>query len=117
MIQYNHQRLNNSTYTGVDSRGGQTIAFEVPQAWFLKTLQPGDFFEKKVGKARCSNDDNYNKKIGRELASSRMKSTKLICTSNIEGLDDRMTILQDPQGNLYILRSKSEGVAHFIDYE
>jgi hypothetical protein len=118
MIQYNHKRKNTNEFSPVDPKGGETIALEVPATWFLETLQPGDFFEKKVGKARCSDDDNYNKKTGRELATSRMKTVRLTCGHNKLYGEDRIVILIDPTGHQYVLKTSGKHYApHFIDYE
>jgi hypothetical protein len=58
-------------------RGGVTIAMSQIPGWYFKTLAVGTFFEESIGKAVCSIEDNYCKKVGRELAQSRMKATRL----------------------------------------
>jgi hypothetical protein len=72
-----------------------------------------------VGKARCSNSENYNKKTGRELATSRMKPTYLTVEYIIEGPKGFILSLSDKTGNQYILeKSNVEGAnVRFVDYE
>jgi len=119
-IQFHHGRLYNYSVLGeteVKSRGGITVALEVPEPWVVESLVIGDFVTKQVGRARCSHDDNYNKKTGRELALSRTKTTTL----TVVGLDnvgeDRFLVLQDPQGNTYEIEKKQNYTkAHFIGY-
>ncbi len=126
MIQYNHKRnlevfLGHDGYTldgRVSPTGGETIALEIPEVWFLEALKPGEFFDRRVGKARCSDDDNYIKKAGRELAESRMKPRRLTCIGNQQFKTERLVVLQDAQENLYTLRVRENCKnAHFIDYE
>lgn len=88
-------------------RGGETIAMEFLESWFVKELKVGNFFTKLVGKARCSDEDNYNKKIGRELAVSRMKKTVLTVT----GIESEVIVLQDTDKNIYVLKG-----THFVGY-
>lgn len=97
--------------------GGKTIAIEELSKWFLLSLQEGDFFEKKVGKAICSNEDNYNKKIGAELSSKRMKLTKLQ-VSKIIKVNNAIVHLSDTEGNIYtfVTVGGSER-ARFINYK
>lgn len=118
-IQYNHRRKFTEAppyfQSKVSPQGGETIALEVPAAWFLNYIQPGDFFEKKVGTARCSDDDNYNKKTGRELATSRMKTKKMTCISVTPSVGYGIVVLKDEQGNTYTLRI-SDNNPHFVGY-
>lgn len=120
MIQFCHNRkydtfLGHDGYTldGVISpRGGTTVAMEVPELWFVNTLKVGDFFEKRVGTARCSDDDNYSKKIGRDLAVSRMKQTRLTVVTVVSDI----VILEDKSGALFGLR-KGKNAVHFVEYD
>ena len=124
-IQFNHKRkeeayLPEGSYTfdgRLASRGGQTIALEVPPPWFIETLQSLDFFTKSVGKARCSDEENYNKKTGRELAKSRMKPTVLTVLSNQDFGGVRILVLEDMNKNKYILEKRvGNKQVHFIGY-
>jgi hypothetical protein len=123
-IQYNHVRKTQDKYSNlsldeVAPRGGETIALEVPQNWLIEQLHKGDTITKLVGKARCSNSENYNKKTGRELATSRMKPTYLTVEYIIEGPKGFILSLSDKTGNQYILeKSNVEGAnVRFVDYE
>lgn len=120
-IQWNHSRIR--SYNGpfgaeeVKSRGGLTVALEVPEPWVLESLVIGDFITKKIGMARCSHDDNYNKKTGRELSLSRMK----VMTLTVVGLHNNGTemyvVLQDTDGHSYELEKKTNYTkVHFVGY-
>ena len=93
-VVYNHLRKFHKNGR-VNARGGTTLAIEPLQGWHVKTLEVGTFFEKLVGKARCSEDDNYCKKIGRDLAQSRMKPTKLTVLDVKESHEGRLILLED----------------------
>lgn len=119
-IQYCHKRNYNAKCYPYDDelnpKGGETIALEVPEPELLVELQPGEFFEKQVGRAKCSLSDNYCKKTGRELAHSRMKPTRLTCTHNISFVEVRFVTLEDPEGNEYTLQLyENHNKARLID--
>lgn len=121
MIQYYHNRVYHFTEyfaevggLSVDrakAKGGKTIALEVFEPWLFDQLVVGDFLEKRVGIARCSYDDNYNKKIGRELAASRLKLRKLTVMQKMNDL----LVLLDEYGNYYVLRKTKSGKLFFIE--
>ena len=85
-VQYYHKREYTTFVSGytsdevLSSKGGETFAVEEIQAWLVHSLQVGETIEKSVGYARCSDEDNYCKSIGRELARGRMKKKKLMVT-------------------------------------
>jgi len=121
MIQFCHNRkyietkvdFRGDCFSTINPHGGVTIAMESIEPWFFKTLEVGTSFEKKVGKARCSLDDNYNKKTGRELALSRMKMTTLTVIRAGE-----FTLLEDKNGGLYSLILNTKGTrVYFTEYE
>lgn len=118
-IHYFHNRKYDKTDKWcyrVSPRGGQTIALEVVEPWLFQQLKLGDTLEKRIGKAVCSTDDNYNKKMGRDLAVSRLKLTKLEVTAVINRDTDREIVtLRDAEGSLYYLRKHKEQI-HFEDY-
>jgi len=125
-IQYCHVRkyipdLNayNSKYECVlSATGGETVAMQELEPWFVESLKPGDFFTKLVGKARCSDKENYNKKVGRELAKSRMSPTILTVLSNSDYGNTRVLILVDSKKNMYELHKKATNAkVHFLGYE
>lgn len=88
----------------ISSRGGTTVAMHAIQSWLLPTLRIGDFIERKVGVARCSKDDNYNKKIGRDLATARMKATTLTVI-NIFG---DVVFFEDTNGNMFEFKKSKD---------
>lgn len=98
------------------SRGGTTIAVETIQKWVLESLKIGDSIEKRVGKAYCSDKDNYNKKIGIELSSKRTKLTKLT-VERILTLMNPIVVFKDSEGNLYtIIGTPKSDKARFVSY-
>lgn len=115
-IQFHHKRKVKSlirpsisgeffTELEINPAGGETISFHLPEAWLLETLEPSDFFTKPIGKARCSDSENYCKKTGRELAFSRMKPTILTCISNLVYTGNvRIVTLTDKEGFVYTLK-------------
>ena len=104
---------------GIKAKGGETVVMQELKSWFINSLNEGEFFTKLVGRAKCSDQDNYNKKIGRELSSSRMKMIKLtvikiLIFSNIKEVE-----LIDEENNKYIIQSRVEdnaGNARFVNY-
>lgn len=114
-IVYCHNRFLENYYTDLlegdfrpSARGGTTVAMEVVSSWLLDTLAQGDTIVRKVGIARCSEDDNYCKKTGRELALSRMKTTTLTAV-NIVKHDGRTTVfLEDDKDNMFELKKSRD---------
>jgi hypothetical protein len=104
---------------GIKARGGQTIAMQELTSWFVNSLQEGEFFVKSIGKSRCSDKENYNKKLGRELSSSRMEATKLTVNKVLIFSGTKEVELIDEQNNKYVVQSRIEdnsGNARFIKY-
>jgi hypothetical protein len=98
--------------------GGQTIAMEEIAPWLLDTLKSLDFLTRRIGVARCSHEDNYNKKTGRELAESRMKPIVLTVLSNEDYGSNRILVLKDDKGKVYTLEKRfNANSVHFISYE
>lgn len=124
-IQYYHKRsLDYFAYafdifggvkTHLRARGGTTIALEVPtmeqfNAFKITPLDhwgPYDSVELEVGLARCSTEDNYNKKVGRLKSKGRMKPVGFWVRKNSEG----ELILSDFQGKFpeLILKKSPNG--------
>jgi hypothetical protein len=97
------------------SRGGYTVALEIPQSWLLAEIKVGESFDKKVGIAICSSDDNYSKKLGRELSSSRLKATRLTCVEVQEDKEGNRSIaLSAGNGKVLLLRRLSSGKVFFL---
>ena len=121
MIQYYHDRDYLDWYEGHDKEqlnpcSGRTVAIEVPEAWFFDTVVVGDFFEKRVGIARCHSEENYNKAIGREVATSRMKLTRLTVVRNSKDiLKKHWIVLEDTAGNFYTLQKNNK--VFLLDFE
>lgn len=65
--------------------GGTTFAVEKIK---IKNFLIGEKITLKVGFAKCSEKDNYNKKLGRELALNRMKEVKFEVTRIVYTKDE-----------------------------
>jgi len=122
MTQFYHDRLYRFTpcYSDMEicPSGGQTIAMEEIAPWLLDTLKSLDFLTRRIGVARCSHEDNYNKKTGRELAESRMKPIVLTVLSNEDYGSNRILVLKDDKGKVYTLEKRfNANSVHFISYE
>lgn len=99
------------------SFGGATIAIEDLKSWILPTLNPGDFFEKKIGIAICSKEDRFNKKTGRELAQSRAKSQKLTVQKVVKELDKTIVSMTDSADNTYtFVKYNNANSVFFIEF-
>ena len=112
-------RLDESIYFGeLNPKGGETVALEVPEPWVLEALTVGDFFTKQIGKAKCSTEDNYNKKTGRDLARSRMKPT-VLTVIDIQKYPDLISVLlRGPDDSSYLLEKRSTFTkVHFTYHE
>lgn len=104
---------------GIKARGGQTIAMTELTCWFVNSLQEGEFFSKLIGKSVCSKKDNYNKKIGRELALNRLTMTKLIVNKILIFGKMKSVELKDDENNKYRLQCpvyETLGMARFVAY-
>lgn len=98
-------------------KSGETICMEPLQGWFVDGLVQGDFFEKRIGSHKFSENDNFNKKIGRELSKSNMKINKLTVVANDNYGYVRNLVLEDKQGNRYrLLKFKNKKIAHLTEF-
>lgn len=70
-IQFKHSR--NFNQDGLVAKGGNTVALEVDNDK-VSSLKPGEKFTAKMGFSVCSDRDNYNKKIGREICLERLEN-------------------------------------------
>lgn len=104
---------------GISAKGGQTIVMEELKSWFVNSLSEGEFFAKKVGKARCSDKENYNKKLGRELSLSRAKVVTLTVQKILILSNSKQVLLSDVEGNSYFIQAvlnDNQGNARFVSY-
>lgn len=130
-LQFNHHRnvikkcenplCENNLHLNYEPKGGITVCVESLSSWFVNSLEETDFFEKKVGKAYCSNKDLYNRKAGRELSLTRLKNTRLTVNKIIKYPMSSMTVryveLIDSSGSRYKFRTEDDkGEARFIEY-
>lgn len=92
----------------LNAKGGSTVAMEAIPSWLLDQLKMGSTIEKKVGIARCSDDDNYCKKTGREIAQSRLKST-LLKVVNIVTIGPMVIVFfEDKNKNLFEVKKSKD---------
>lgn len=92
----------------VSPRGGSTVAMEAIPSWLLDTIEMGSTIERKLGIARCSDEDNYCKKTGRELAQSRLKSN-LLKVVNIVRIGTFTTVFfEDKNKNLFEVKKSAD---------
>jgi hypothetical protein len=93
----------------VSSRGGTTVAMEAIQSWLLDQLVQGSTIVRKVGIARCSKDDNYCKKTGREIARSRLKQKTLKVVNLVKiGPNYTVVFFEDEDKNLFEFRKSPD---------
>lgn len=113
-IVYCHNRIYDfyddelGTFAKLNSRGGSTVAMEAIPSWLLDTLAQGDSIVRKVGIARCSDEDNYCRKTGRELAQSRMKTTSLTVINLVKTDDATIVFFEDEAGNLFEIKKSAD---------
>lgn len=79
----------------------ETVAIVSIQPWFFEALKPGDFFERKLGIAKCNPEDNFCKKTGREIAIKNMKNTKLTVESIYQDIKEKLIVMKDDSGRRY----------------
>lgn len=108
-------RLIITNRTVASPRGGSTVAMEAIQSWVLDTLEQGSSIVRKVGIARCSDEDNYEKKKGREIAFSRLKQ-KTLTVVNLVKIGPYVTVFfEDEDDNLYeVKKSKDPNCAILV---
>lgn len=92
----------------VSPRGGSTVAMEAIQSWLLDNLQQGDTIVRKVGIAMCSDEDNYCRKTGREIAQSRLKQTTLTVVNLVKFGEFVIVFFEDEIGNLFEVKKTSD---------
>lgn len=106
-IQYFHDRLI------LSPRGGNTIAMEIIPVDMFHNIDMDNVLEVAIGVARCSIKDNYNKKIGRSIATARLKNIELELLQSGEWEDENgrqiveKILVDTVTGNVFTLRHKS----------
>lgn len=74
-IQYFHKRIFDRKNMEISARGGVTFALDVSSlSEKLVEVRAGENIILRAGAAICSELDNYDKKIGRNIAKGRIKS-------------------------------------------
>ena len=86
------------------ARGGVTIALDLSTLVTLKnTLRAGDFVSLDAAVALCSDKDNYNKKVGRNVALGRLMPR----TFQVVDITEFFIVLENGGINFTILVSES----------
>jgi hypothetical protein len=118
-VQFHHKRNKKltsfefDTFKGVSvellSKGGTTIALQVPTIEEFNDFKPtGSKLDLNMGLAKCSDLDNYNKKIGRSIALGRIYPVLCDIIKNNEDevilnpIDNKfpsMILKRSPEGN------------------
>lgn len=105
-LQYFHDRLI------LSPRGGNTIAMEIIPVDMFHNIDMDNVLEVALGVARCSIKDNYNKKIGRSIATERLKNVELELLQSGEWEDENgrqvveKILVDTVTGNVFTLRHK-----------
>lgn len=92
----------------VSAKGGRTVAMEVIPSWLLDYLQQGDTIVRKVGIARCSLEDNFCKKTGRDIAQSRLKITTLKVVNIVKISTFTTVFFEDENKNLFEVKKSKD---------
>lgn len=92
----------------LSARGGTTVAMESIPSWILDMICQGDSIVRKVGIARCSDDDNYCKKRGREIAESRLKQTSLTVVNIVRIAKFVTVFFEDENDNLFEVKTSGD---------
>lgn len=92
----------------MNPKGGTTVAMEVIQSWLLDTIQQGDTIVRKVGIAKCSDDDNFCRKTGREIAQSRLKQTTLTAINIVKVRETVIVFFEDQSGNMFEVKKSAD---------
>lgn len=126
-IQFHHKRTVIKAYfdyldklgiiTKIEAKGGTTLALEVPTVEEFDNFKITDpnkddysisTIELKFGSAKCSNKDNYNKKLGRNIAKGRMQTVVFFAKKHTEnevvlvaaqGSFPKLVLRKSPKGN------------------
>lgn len=89
MIFRHIREIDYDNYVEICPTGGMTLAVQELEPWFFAALKPGDFFEKKIGVAKCHPKENFCKKIGREIATSKAKLRKFTVIKVVDTIGKR----------------------------
>lgn len=103
-IQFKHVRNHSNL-----SNGGATFAVDLSDNP-LNQIQVNDVIEVKTGIAKCALDDCFNKKIGREISSSRLTNIPFTVTQIMKyrGRDSKVvTKVVLERDNMYLCFSRS----------
>lgn len=92
----------------VNAKGGATLAVQELPDWFFAGLKPGDFFEKRIGRAVCHPKENFCRKLGREAAEKAAKLKRFTVVRIVETVGKReITFGVDGFGELIMIKTES----------
>lgn len=72
---YGYYHLRNNSEGYIEAKGGATVVFG-GKVDVTEEAKQGDVIKINIGVSFCHTDDNYNKKIGRNIAKGRVKDTE-----------------------------------------
>lgn len=107
----------------LSAKGGTTVAMEEIPVDMFKRITEDHIVEAKLGLAKCSKKDNYNKKIGRNIAKARMIDVELEVLAMAEWIrpDERPVkevVLGTPDGVILALRhTAGNKTVHLLAFE
>jgi hypothetical protein len=119
-LQYYHRRLFDCN---LSPKGGTTVAMEEIPVDMFAQITNENVLEAFLGTAKCSLKDNYNKKLGRRIATARLKSQELevLAVSHWQKEDDRSVkevVLKNQLGQIITLRHTSGNKSvHIVAFE
>lgn len=117
-VQFCHKRKYNFTQklTGLEkklcAKGGVTAALDLLDVEYNRPLMKiGDTISVKASVAICSDQDNYNKKIGRNIALGRLTARQFL----VKQISDNYIILEN-SGIEFTIRISGENL-RFVSVE
>lgn len=84
-LHYRRYDVDNEFYDVLSARGGVTFAYQLSE----------DGTQVAVAKARCNDTDNFDKRIGREISSGRLKVGKDVQVFDYDGSDGLTFFVQN----------------------
>ena len=97
------------------TKGGTTFAVEKLNSNTLLNVVVGGTIHIKFGVARCNKTDNFNKKIGRELAEKRMVITKFEVTKMIVEKEQLTLFLSNDQYSVQLMFKQNKQFSRLVE--
>lgn len=113
--------LRNKFYDSLNARGGKTLVLDIKFPDFSSNIAPLNLTA-KVGLAICHMDDNYNRKIGRELALANLQERSFrlayVCDNDITYISEFVfgSCVRSVSFTVNKINKKARMNVHDIDY-